>query len=104
MKSWRMMTDIEKRLLKIIAASAEQLAAIDGILDGKTAAPPEPPKGPLLMMIKDAAALLGVHRTTIWRLMEAGRLEPVELLGGLRVRRADVEGLAGGRASKATSP
>ena len=110
-----MMTDLEKRLLRILTASAEQLAAIDRVLDGKMAlerevahppaapppvAPPprpEPPKGPLLMMVKDAANLLGVHRTTIWRLMKAGRLEAVDLLGHLRVRRADVEALAGGR-------
>ena len=99
------MTDIEKRLLKIIAASAEQLAAIDGILDGKAAASPEPPKGPLLMMIKDAAALLGVHRATIWRLLRAGRLEPVELLGAVRVRRVDVEAIASGQQKRvAESP
>jgi excisionase family DNA binding protein len=57
---------------------------------------PEAAKGPLLMRVKDAAALLGVHRATIWRLVKASRLETVELLGSLRVRRADVEALAGG--------
>jgi excisionase family DNA binding protein len=91
-----MMTDIEKRLLKILTANSDQLAAIDRILEGKTASVPEPPKGPLLMMIKDAAELLGVHRTTVWRLMRAGRLEEVELLGSVRVRRTDVEALAAG--------
>jgi excisionase family DNA binding protein len=49
------------------------------------------------MMIKDAAELLGVHRATIWRLMRAGRLEEVELLGSVRVRRADVEALVVGK-------
>ena len=92
-----MMNDIERRLLRILTASAEQLAGIDRILEGKAESVPEPPKGPLLMMIKDAAELLGVHRATIWRLVKAGRLEPVELLGSLRVRRAEVEGIASGR-------
>ncbi len=91
-------TNPNERLLRFLSATPEQQAAIDRILEGKTERAPEPPKGPLLMMIKDAADLLGVHRTTIWRLVKAGRLETVELLGSLRVRRADVEGIAAGKA------
>jgi len=86
-----------ERLIRILQATPEQQAAIDRILEGKPTLAPEPPKGPLLMMIKDAAALLGVHRVTIWRLVRAGRLEPVELLGSVRVRRADVEAIVGGK-------
>ncbi len=85
------------RLMRFLQATAEQQAAIDRILEGKMDRPPEPPKGPLLMMIKDAAALLGVHRATIWRLVKAGRLEAVELLGSVRIRRADVEAIANGK-------
>jgi excisionase family DNA binding protein len=86
------------RLLRFLTATPEQQEAIDRILEGKAERAPEPqaPKGPLLLRVKDAALLLGVHRTTMWRLVKAGRLETVELLGSLRVRRADVEGLAGG--------
>ncbi len=84
------------RLLRFLSATPEQQAAIDRILAGKPEAAPEPPRGPLLLRVKDAAILLGVHRTTMWRLVKAGRLETVELLGSLRVRRADVEALAGG--------
>ncbi len=94
------MNDIEKnRLLKIMSANGEQLAAIDRILDGRVEPPrpaAEPPRGPLLLRVKDGAALLGVHRATIWRLVKAGRLDTVELLGSRRVRRADVEALAAG--------
>jgi excisionase family DNA binding protein len=94
------MNDIEKnRLLKIMSANGGQLAAIDRVLDGRLEPPPrapEPPRGPLLLQVKDAAALLGVHRATIWRLVKAGRLDTVELLGSQRIRRADVEALAGG--------
>jgi len=93
------------RLMRFLQATPEQQAAIDRILDGKAERAPEPPKGPLLMMIKDAAVLLGVHRATIWRLLRAGRLEPVVLLGAVRVRRADVEGIAAGhRPADAGSP
>jgi excisionase family DNA binding protein len=48
------------------------------------------------MLVKDAAKLLGVHRVTVWRLVKAGRLEVVNLLGSVRVRRADVEALVAG--------
>lgn len=94
------MNDIEKnRLLKIMSASGSQLATIDRILEGRLLEPPpraaEPARGPLLLRVKDAAALLGVHRSTIWRLVKAGRLETVDLLGSQRVRRVDIEGLAG---------
>ena len=59
----------------------------------------EAPKGPLLMMMGDAAKLLGVSRATVWRLIKAGRLDRVEILPGtFRVRRTDVEGLAAGKA------
>ncbi len=86
-----------ERLLRFLSATAEQQAAIDRILEGKLAPePPRAPTGPLLVRVRDAAALLGVHRTTIWRLVKAGRLETVELLGSLRVRRADLEALACG--------
>ena len=89
----------EQRILRLLQASPEQQAAIDQILSGRCAPPPpdtQGPKGPLLMRVKDAAELLGVHRGTIWRLVKAGRLETVELLGSMRVRRADVMALAQG--------
>ena len=86
-----------ERLMRFLSATPEQQAAIDRILEGKLAPVPEPAKGPLLLRVKDAAALLGVHRGTIWRLVKARRLEAVELLGSFRVRRADVEALVQGR-------
>ena len=93
------MTENENRLVKILSATGDQLIAIDRILSGAAERAPEPARGPLLLMVKDAAALLGVHRATIWRLMKAGRLEPVALLGSFRVRRADVEAIAAGEGS-----
>ena len=91
-------TNPNERLLRFLGATPEQQAAIDRIFEGKLTPEPQAPKGPLLLRVKDAAALLGVHRATIWRLVKAGRLETVELLGSLRVRRADVEGIAAGKA------
>jgi len=44
------------------------------------------------------AKLLGVSRATFWRMIKAGRLTKVEVLpDSFRVRRADVEALAGGK-------
>ncbi len=83
-----------ERLMRILQASPEQLTAIDRVLAG-TLEPAQPERrGPLLMRVCDAASLLGVHRATIRRLMLAGRLKPVALLGAVRVRREDVEGIA----------
>ena len=86
-----------ERMLRVLQASAEQLAAIDRVLDGTWRPGQERPerKGPLTMMVHDAADYLGVHRATIRRLMRAGRLTPVEILGGIRVRREELEALAG---------
>lgn len=85
-----------ERLMRILQASPDQLAAIDRVLAGTTEPAQLERRGPLLMRVCDAAQLLGVHRATIRRLMLAGRLKPVALLGAVRVRREDVEALASG--------
>ena len=90
-----------ERLLRFLQATPEQQAAIDRILEGKMEQAPTPPTGPLLLGMGAGANLLGVSRATFWRIIKAGRLNKVEVLpGSFRVRRADVEGLAGGRAQK----
>lgn len=89
--------------MRFLTAPAKQQEVIDQIL-GLAPRPPAPEepstKGPLLLRVKDAAELLGVHRATIWRLVKAGRLGTVELLGSLRIRRADIEGLAAGHPAR----
>lgn len=53
--------------------------------------------GPLLLTVADAAVLLGISRCSIWRAIRAGRLKKIELYPGFeRLRRSDVEALAGG--------
>ncbi|MEI6074432.1 MAG: helix-turn-helix domain-containing protein [Verrucomicrobiota bacterium] len=90
-----------ERLMRILQATPEQLTAIDRVLAG-TPEPAQPERrGPLLMRVCEAAQLLGVHRATIRRLMLAGRLKPVALLGAVRVRREDVEGIANVEATNA---
>ncbi len=86
-----------ERLLRFLQATPEQQAEIDRILDGKgQAAATTMPAGPLLLGMCAAAKLLGVSRATLWRMVKGGRLSKVEVLpGSFRLRRADVEGIAG---------
>jgi predicted site-specific integrase-resolvase len=44
------------------------------------------------------ATLLGVSRATLWRMIKVGKVTKVEVLpGSFRVRRADIEAIAGAR-------
>ena len=54
-----------------------------------TADPPEP----MLLSAPQVAALLGMHRATLWRLHSSGKLGPlpVRTLGRPRWRRAEIE-------------
>ena len=87
-----------ERLMRVLQATPAQLAAIDRLLDGNTEAVRPERKGPFLIPMREAAALLGVHRTVLWRMTKAGRLARVEILpGSYRVRREDVEAIAFGK-------
>ena len=85
-----------KRILKFLQATPEQQAAIDRIFDGLIDV--QRRDGPLLLGMGVAAQFLGVSRATLWRMLQAGKLEKVELLpGSFRVRRADIEAIAAGK-------
>ena len=88
-----------ERLVRFLNASPEQQAMVDRILEGKVEPAPVPPSGPLLVGMGAGARLLGVSRATLWRMIRAGRLDKVEVLpGSFRVRRADLEQVASGKA------
>lgn len=74
------------------AAALAALRAAPPARAAKTAAP-----GPLLLGPSKAAQLLGVSRSSLWRMIRTGRLPTVEILPGCRrVRRTDVEAVASG--------
>ena len=59
--------------------------------------PTQENNGPLLYTVTEAAARLNISRCSVWRAIRAGRLKKIELYPGFeRLRRADVEALAGG--------
>jgi excisionase family DNA binding protein len=90
-----------ERLLRFLQATPAQQAMIDRILEGKIETAPPPLTGPLLIGMGAGAKLLGVSRPTLWRMIRAGRLEKVEVLpGSFRVRRADIEAVAGKAVAK----
>jgi len=88
-----------ERLMKFLQASPETQERIGRILNGTADKAHEVVDGPLLLGMSAAAKLLGISRPTLWRLRRAGRLPEVELMPGVRrVRRADLEALAAGKA------
>ena len=85
----------EERLKRLFEASPKQIGVIDGILEGRIQETPPQTVGPLLMGMTASAKFLGVSRTTLWRMVEKGRLQKIEILpGSFRLRRADLEAIA----------
>ena len=57
----------------------------------------DPPDDPMLLSMGDAAKLLNLSRTTLWRCIQAGRLAKIEIYpGAYRLRRSDVLKLVNG--------
>ena len=86
-------------LLREIATADDDLKAVAlQLFRGEHPAPaPANSTGPLLITVADAATLLGISRCSVWRAIRAGRLKKIQLYPGFdRLRRADVEALAGG--------
>lgn len=98
-KEMTMTTPLEstERMMKLLQAPPNVLAAVDNILLRGTL--PEPAfTGPLLCKMTSGAEYLGVSRSTLWRIIRSGKITPVEIRRGtFRVRRYDLEKFAGMR-------
>ncbi len=87
-----------ERLIKFLQATPEIQEQIDRILDGKVLAKVEPTTGPLLYNLSQAARILNLSRTSLWRAISAGHIEKVEVLPGIfRIRSADILAVVNGK-------
>lgn len=78
-----------------LAAPPDRLRAALRVLRAETA-PPQTDQT-LFLSMAEAARLLRVSRSTVWKLVRIGRLKKTRIYDGFeRLRRADVEALAGG--------
>ena len=81
----------------IFNASDEAKTKALAILEGRELSDTD--SGPLLLTMGEAAKLIPCSRATLWRIIQAGRLEKVELYpGSFRLRKSDVAALANGKA------
>jgi predicted DNA-binding transcriptional regulator AlpA len=91
----------EERLKRLLSASTGQLELIDRILESVIFDNTTTMTGPLLMGMSASAKLLGVSRATLWRMINAGILQKVEVLpGSFRLRRADLFAVAAHRSKE----
>jgi excisionase family DNA binding protein len=75
----------EELIGKILTATPEQLRAVEQAFTGKPTEKPADPGDRRLLTQTQAAAILGVSRMTIFRMVKDGQLDAVELRAG-RVR------------------
>ena len=79
----------EQIILAVFTAKDEDKVKALDILQGKEIR--QALSGPLLLTMGEATDLLGVSRATLWRMLEAGALEKVELYtGSYRLRVSDI--------------
>ena len=88
------MTRIEAIIAKLFTATPEQLSAIESVFGGQ----PVMPSDTRVITQREAACMLGQSLTTVYRLLNAGRLSPVFSPGGQRkvLRQSIAEYLAQG--------
>ena len=69
---------------KLLTATPEQLKKIAAVFTGEPTEGTTEPGDRKLLSVQQTAAAMGVSRTTVWRLLKAGRLPTVELRPGSR--------------------
>ena len=93
------MTLIEEVMQAALGAGDDRKQTALKVLRGEPlASAVRPMSGPVLMGMGAAADFLGVSRPTLWRMLQMGRIQKVELFpGSYRLRREDLEALAAGK-------
>ena len=82
----------DKLFQAVFTATDEAKERALEILEGQE--PPLGNDGPLLLSMGEACDLMGLSRSSLWRLLKSGRLEKIELHpGSFRIRKADIHTL-----------
>jgi len=98
-------TNLEEFLRALLAADDDHRRTALRVLQGDLDFEMKQRRGPLLLGVSEAAKFLGVSRATLWRTVQAGRLQKVELYpGSYRIRIADLERLVDDAAPKPSVP
>ncbi|MFH0880319.1 MAG: helix-turn-helix domain-containing protein [Lentisphaerota bacterium] len=76
----------------LLTKDEQRIRSALSILRGEVSPDAAAHSGPLLLGMSKAAQFLGISRTSMWRLIRAGKFKRIELFpGNFRVRRADLE-------------
>lgn len=86
---------LEQLLRALLLADNDKRNLAYRVLQGRMPQPSIRPAAPLLMSMSAASKYLGVSRSTMFRLLQEGRIRRVELSPGFAlIRRADIEQIA----------
>lgn len=86
--------------IALLQAPPDLQATVRAVLDGSLQAEARREIGPLLVGVSAGARELGVSRSTLQRMIRAGRIKKVALYNGaFRLRRSDIAAIAKGGAN-----
>jgi len=74
----------ETMIARLLNATPAELKKVAAVFNGEPTETTTEPGDRRLLSIQQAAQVLNVSRTTVWRLLRAGRLPTVELRPGSR--------------------
>lgn len=84
----------QERLRKLADSTPEQLESIDAILKGQILSRELDSQKPALLTKRQAAKVLNVSRTTLWRMVKMGMISTVEVIPGMdRIPLSDIEAI-----------
>lgn len=82
-------SDLQYCIIKLSQTNPQTVKQVRNILDGRDNSTPD-----CLISQATAAKILGVSRTTFWRMLKIGMLPVVKLFNGIvRIRMSDVQSL-----------
>lgn len=93
-----MPTDIQEILRNISEATPKQLESISAVLRGESSNQELALDKPALLTKGQASKILGISRTTLWRMLKQGKISGVEVVPGMvRIPLAEVQAILQGQ-------